>query len=141
MKEKPKGEYLAVTVCTSGYPGPAMYVCLKMPQGDVYFKHFIRKAYPQHGVFVGLVHALAQMKKDGISIPLYSSDMTALAWVRNKWCTTEWDRHQMEDTRNLVNRAIRWLETNDYTRPVLWDRNEHGEMPRIFIDKKMLRSL
>lgn len=141
MTKKPNGEYLTISVATSGYPGHTMYACLKMPQKEVYFKHFIRKAYSQHGAFLGLVHALAQMKKDGISLPVYTTDNTALSWVRKMECTTKWEKYNLKEAEGLVQRALLWLKENGHQMPMMWNKECCGNMPSVTIDKNLMRRL
>lgn len=141
MNKKPNGEYLTISVVSSGYLGHTMYACLKMPQKEVYFKHFIRKAYSQHGAFLGLVHALAQMEADNISLPVYTTDNTALSWIKKRLCTTKWNNKSLKESEILVSRALKWLKTNTYTTPKLWNKNVYGEMPRVTIEKEVLRKL
>jgi len=86
------------------------------------------------GEFLALVHGLAQLKKEGKNIPVYSDSVTAIAWVRNKHPKTELPRNkETEALFKLVDRAVIWLKTNDWDNPVLkWNTKEWGEIPADF---------
>lgn len=139
--QKPNGEYLTVSVVTDGLVGATLYAGIKMPQRELYFKHFIKRSTPCHGVFLGLVHALAQMKKDNITLPVYATDVSALSWVRDKCCDTDWARQDMPETESLVLRAMKWLFRNAYKKPMMWNKPSFGNMPHIKIKTRLLRRM
>ena len=93
-----------------------------------------REATNNIGEFLALVHGLAWLKQQNLSMPVYSDSVTARAWVRNKKCKTtlqvcEANRPLFE----LVERAEKWLRNNTYTNPVLkWDTPQWGENPADF---------
>ena len=45
------------------------------------------------GEFLAIVHALAYMKKQNISMPIYSDSRNAMSWVRQKKCRTKLERN------------------------------------------------
>ncbi len=86
------------------------------------------------GEFLALVHGLAQLKKEGKIIPIYSDSKTAMSWVRHKKCKTKHPRSpQNTKLFNLVERAERWLKINAFTNEIIkWPTKEWGEIPADF---------
>ena len=86
------------------------------------------------GEFLAIVHALAMMKKEGSTFPIYSDSRTAQAWVRDRKCKTNLQR----TARNgkifeLIARAEYWLQNNTYTNRIIkWKTEEWGEIPADF---------
>ena len=84
--------------------------------------------------FLALVHALGFCKQKGITLPIYSDSRTAILWVRNKKIKTK----QARTERNkqlfaLIDRALIWLEENDYANQILkWETKVWGEIPADF---------
>ena len=84
--------------------------------------------------FLAIVHALAYCKKNSIDIPIYSDSKIAIGWVKNKLPNTS---HQ-KNNRNkhlfdLLDRAKKWLESNDYPNKILkWETKIWGENPADF---------
>lgn len=73
-------------------------------------------------------------------IPIYSDSETAILWVKNKKVQTKLNRStDNEEIFNLVDRALNWLENNDYTNPILkWNTVSWGEIPADFGRKQDL---
>ncbi|HHP7232381.1 MAG TPA: viroplasmin family protein [Xenococcaceae cyanobacterium] len=86
------------------------------------------------GEFLGIVHGLAYLKSQGKNIPIYSDSTTAMLWVKNKKVRTKLKRtDNNQEIFDLVARAIKWLEENDYNNPILkWDTVSWGEIPADF---------
>jgi ribonuclease HI len=86
------------------------------------------------GEFLAIVHGLAYLKKQDSNIPIYSDSETAILWVKNKKVRTKLNRSmENEEIFNLVDRALKWLEDNEYTNPVFkWDTVNWGEIPADF---------
>lgn len=84
--------------------------------------------------FLALVHALAYCHERKLSLPIYSDSKTALSWVRKKQTNTK--QVQTEDNKRLfelMRKAVNWLETHDYTNPLLkWETENWGEIPADF---------
>ena len=86
------------------------------------------------GEFLAIVHGLALLKKQGLSIPLYSDSRTALAWVKAKKCRTKIPLDELdEDLRSRISAAEKWLEENRYPNQIFkWETSEWGEIPADF---------
>ena len=85
--------------------------------------------------FLGIVHALAYLKKNNMVLPIYTDSKTAMAWVRDKKCkTTMTAASQNKTLFELIDRAEKWLKTNDYKDiPILkWETEDWGENPADF---------
>lgn len=87
------------------------------------------------GEFLAIVHALAllkKLKKDDIAI--YTDSKTAMAWVRDKKVKTNLKRSPVnEPIFELLERAIRWIELNQWKNPILkWETESWGEIPADF---------
>ncbi|HJS01228.1 MAG TPA: ribonuclease H family protein [Flavobacterium sp.] len=84
--------------------------------------------------FLAIVHALAHCKKYNIPFPIYSDSVTAISWVRDKQTRTN---HEPSDKNKklfeLMNRAIKWLQENEYENKILkWESKVWGENPADF---------
>lgn len=127
----PQGEYLVVDAACSGNPGPVEYRGVLMPSRRVYFAFGPFYGTNNHGEFLAIVHGLAQMKKDGINLPIYSDSQTALSWVKKTRCGTMWEEYgsEMNTARRLVERGLSWLQTHEHQQPIKWNTREWGEIP------------
>lgn len=84
--------------------------------------------------FLGLVHALAYLKKLGSNLPIYTDSRTAISWVKKKKAKTtiEAASHNRE-IFELIERAEKWLQTNTYTNSIIkWETQDWGEIPADF---------
>jgi len=66
---------------------------------------------------------------------VYSDSRNALAWVKQKKCKTKLERTpKTEELFQMIERAERWLQTNDYYHiPILkWETEKWGEVPADF---------
>ncbi len=84
--------------------------------------------------FLALVHALGYCKQRGIDMPIYSDSRTAILWVRNKGIKTKQPRTDKNiKLFSLIDRALKWLEENDYPNEILkWETKVWGEIPADF---------
>lgn len=84
--------------------------------------------------FLALVHALSYCKQKGILLPIYSDSRTAILWVRKKETKTKQPRTDKNATLFvLVDRAVKWLNENDYSNKILkWETKVWGEIPADF---------
>ena len=82
------------------------------------------------GEFLAIVHALALLKQQGESKPIYSDSRTAIGWVRQKQVHSKLPRHKdTEKVWTLADRALKWLENNTYANKILdWDTQQWGEI-------------
>ncbi len=122
----------------SGNPGPMEYQCVHIPSGKRVFHYGPIEGTNNIGEFLAIVHALALMKKMGISITVYSDSHTALTWVQNKKAKTTLKRtKKTAHALDLTARAEKWLRENQTDVPVLkWNTEEWGEIPADFGRKK-----
>lgn len=86
------------------------------------------------GEFLALVHGLAHLKQQGLTIPIYSDSRTAIAWVRKKKHNSKHPRSgNNKELYNLVDRAEKWLHSNSFPNQILkWPTKEWGEIPADF---------
>lgn len=84
--------------------------------------------------FLGIVHGLAYCKQHKLSLPIYSDSRNAIGWVRDKNARTNHPRSpKNEKLFNLIDRAIKWLNENEYENKVLkWETKAWGENPADF---------
>lgn len=87
------------------------------------------------GEFLAIVHALAWLKQRGRpQTAIYSDSVTGISWVKNKRIkTTLVKSRRNAELFQLVDRALKWLETNPYANKILkWDTVKWGENPADF---------
>ena len=126
---------VAVDAACSGNPGPMEYRGVYLLTGQQIFHFGPVYGTNNIGEFLAIVHALALMKQKGICMTIYSDSRNALAWVKQKKCKTKLERTpKTEELFQMIERAERWLQTNDYSRiPILkWETEEWGEVPADF---------
>jgi ribonuclease HI len=124
---------IAVDAACAGVPGPMEYRGVHVETGaEIFCMGPYQDATNNIGEFLGIVHALAFLHQRGKhEMPIYSDSETALAWLRAGKCRTT----QPRTARNapvfeLIARAEKWLEENDFTNPVLkWQTDKWGEIP------------
>ncbi|WP_308637475.1 ribonuclease H [Paenibacillus silvisoli] len=122
---------ISVDVGTNGNPGPVEYKGVDTRTGEVIFAVGpISKGTNNLGEFLAIVHGLAYLKKLGSSKTVYSDSMNALKWVKQKSVSTTLPRdHSTEEIWLMIDRAVKWLQTNTYSNKVLkWQTKEWGEI-------------
>ena len=125
----------AVDAACSGNPGPMEYRGVDLLSGKEIFHYGPLYGTNNIGEFLAIVHALALMKRENIKKPIYSDSRNALNWVKRKRCRTRLERtEKTEKLFQIIERAERWLQTNDYSHiPILkWETEEWGEVPADF---------
>lgn len=135
----PKGviwNSISVDAACSGNPGVMEYRAVQTKSKQEIFRQgpFI-EGTNNIGEFLALVHALALLKKKGhTQLPIYTDSRTAMAWIRNKKIKTSLKKNSRnENLFDLIDRAIDWLETNNYENPILkWETEKWGEIPADF---------
>lgn len=129
-------ESIAVDAACSGNPGVMEYRGVDTKSGIEFFRQGpFNKSTNNIGEFLALVHALAMLQQKGLcDMPVYSDSKTAMAWVRKKRVNTSLQRNAVnEDSFQLVDRAVTWLQNNEYENPILkWKTEEWGEIPADF---------
>ncbi len=127
-------------ICTdaacSGNPGTMEYRCVEPKTGrELFHQGPFAEGTNNIGEFLGLVHALAMLKKQGDdNTIIYTDSKTAIAWVRNRKPKTLLPRtNRNTKVFELLDRAVAWLESNTWKNPVLkWETELWGEIPADF---------
>ncbi|WP_219835062.1 ribonuclease H [Paenibacillus sp. R14(2021)] len=122
---------ISVDVGTSGNPGPVEYKGVDTATGEVIFSVGpIAKGTNNLGEFLAIVHGLAFLKQQGSSKTVYSDSVNALKWVKQKAVSSTLPRDaSTAEIWSMVDRAVRWLESNTYTNKVLkWQTKQWGEI-------------
>ena len=129
-------ESLSVDAACSKNPGIMEYQGVATKTGEVIFhKGPFAEGTNNIGEFLALVHALAHLKKSGMTnVPIYTDSKTAQAWVRNKQVRTTLKKSsQNEILFVLMQRAVAWLKSNQYENKILkWNTEKWGEIPADF---------
>ncbi len=132
---QPNLDSYAVDAACSGYPGPVEYRCVHSKTKKELFRE---GPYPHGsnniGEFLALVHALALLKRKGITLPVYSDSRIAISWVKGKTCKTKVPRNDKNtELFKLIQKAENWLARNDYPNQILkWETEAWGEIPADF---------
>ncbi|MCB0668886.1 MAG: viroplasmin family protein [Saprospiraceae bacterium] len=127
---------ISVDAACSGNPGLMEYRAVETKnKNEIFHQGPFPEGTNNIGEFLALVHALAYLKKKGLSdYPIYTDSRTALSWLKNKKIKTTLQR----TTRNtklfdLMDRALDWLNKNQYKNPILkWETEKWGEIPADF---------
>ena len=84
--------------------------------------------------FLAIVHGLGYCKERGLTLPIYSDSRTAIAWIRKREVKTLQPRtDKNKQLFNLIDRALKWLNTNDYPNEIRkWETKVWGEIPADF---------
>ena len=133
--ERPLGPCLCVDAACSGNPGDMEYRGVYVATGnEIFHVGPMPRGTNNIGEFLALVHGLALLKKNGSSLPIYSDSRNAIAWVKAKKCKTLLERvPENEPIFNLIARAEKWLQENEYSNPIYkWETSEWGEIPADF---------
>ncbi len=135
----PASELIMDSICVDasciGNPGDVEYRGMYTATREVIFhKQPTSNGTNNLGEFLAVVHALAYLKNRGSDSSVYSDSETAIIWVKNKKVRTKLERSSNnEEIFNLVERALKWLENNEYANPILkWDTVNWGEIPADF---------
>lgn len=126
---------LSVDAACSGNPGLMEYRGVDTNTGEEIFRMGPFKHGTNNvGEFLALVHGLALLKKQGLSMPIYSDSKIAIGWVAKKRCNSKLERLPVnEKLFQLIERAENWLKANSYSTTILkWDTKNWGEIPADF---------
>ena len=128
-------ESIAVDAACSGNPGLMEYRGVYTQTGEELFHQgSFEEGTNNIGEFLALVHGLAFLKQQGKSLPVYSDSRNAILWVQGKKCKTK----LIQTAKNgiifdLIERAEKWLQENNYTNQILkWETQDWGEIPADF---------
>lgn len=135
----PAEELITDSICVDasclGNPGIVEYRGVYTATNEVAFhKQPMRNGTNNLGEFLAIVHALAYLHKMGRKTPIYSDSETAITWVSNKRIKTTLKRDdQNEEIFDLIDRALAWLNSNEYENLILkWNTVEWDEIPADF---------
>ena len=124
-----------VDAACSGNPGVMEYRGVETKTGrQLFHKGPFPLGTNNIGEFLGIVHALALLKKDNNPMIVYSDSRTAIKWVKDRAAKTKLPRNaKTEALFDLLDRAVAWLNSNDYPNKVLkWETEKWGEIPADF---------
>lgn len=125
----------AVDAACSGNPGLLEYRCVHtQTRREIFRKGKFKNGTNNIGEFLAIVHALMLFKKKGLTQPIYSDSINAIAWVRRKKCKTNLIRDERNDKLfELIAKAEAWLKDNPYPNQILkWETKVWGEIPADF---------
>lgn len=121
---------ISVDAACSGNPGDMEYRGVYTENAEEIF-HFgpVPNGTNNIGEFLAIVHALALLKKEDRSLPIYSDSQIALGWVRKKQANTSIPRDaSTEKLWDLIERGEKWLQQNTYPNQLLkWETKQWGE--------------
>lgn len=125
---------ISVDAACSGNPGLMEYRGVHTKTGAEIFHFGPVLGTNNIGEFLGIVHALSYLQKEGKTTTIYSDSMTALAWVRNKKANTTLFRDERtEKLWRMIENAEKWLNNHAYANKILkWDTNHYGEIKADF---------
>lgn len=126
---------LAVDAACSGNPGLMEYRGVYVLTGqEIFHQGTFEHGTNNVGEFLALVHGLALLKRENLSMPIYSDSANAIKWVKDKKCKTKLDRvPENQSLFYMIERAEKWLRENTYTtRIIKWETAEWGEIPADF---------
>lgn len=131
----PRMDSISVDAACSGNPGIMEYQGVNNRTGEVLFKQGpFPDATNNIGEFLALVHGLALLKQQNDPRPIYSDSRTAMAWIRAKKVKTLLlPTPKNASVFELMERALKWLNANDYQTEILkWHTEAWGEIPADF---------
>lgn len=126
---------VVVDAACSGNPGDMEYRGVYLPtKQEIFHLGPMKKGTNNIGEFLAIVHALALLKKNNSSLPVYSDSRNAISWIKKKKCRTLLERlPENEPIFDLIERAEKWLTTNTYPNQIIkWNTSEWGEIPADF---------
>lgn len=124
------GESLSVDAACDGSPGNMEYRGVHTKSGEeVFHVGPVQNGTNNIGEFLAIVHALAYLKRQAKTIPIYSDSRIARGWVKEKVVRSKLPRNaQTAEVWTLADRALQWLRDNTYPNEILeWRTDEWGE--------------
>lgn len=135
-KDEIKPGSIVVDAACSGNPGDLEYQGVNPFSGEKLF-HVgpLAEGTNNVGEFLAIVHALALLKKSHQEqTAIYSDSKIAINWVKLKHPNTKLvfsNRNKV--LYDLIQRAVKWLNENKYSNPILkWKTEQWGENPADF---------
>ena len=131
-KTEPILDSICVDASSINNPGPTEYRGVDTNTLQVIFERKYEEATNNIGEFLAIVYALALYKKENKELKyIYSDSLNAISWVKQKKCKTKLVKSEKnKEVFNHIERAIIWLENNDYNTQILkWDTVNWGQIP------------
>ncbi|ARK28980.1 ribonuclease H [Halalkalibacter krulwichiae] len=131
VSEEVEWDSISVDVGCRGNPGIVEYKGVDTRTGEVLFAHDeIHIGTNNMGEFLAIVHGLAYLQKQGSTKTIYSDSMTAIKWVKQKKAKSTLERNEKTAyIWSLMDRAEKWLQTNDYQNKIKkWETEKWGEI-------------
>lgn len=132
---QPNLNSICVDAAVSGNPGKMEYRGVATKSKKLIFKQGpFNEGTNNIGEFLAIVHALALLKRKNSDLLIYTDSKIAISWVKKKTCNTKLQRSpKNEDLFQLIERALGWLKTNEYSNKVVkWETKAWGEIPADF---------
>lgn len=127
-------ESLSVDAACSGNPGPMEYQGVDTQDKTQIFHQKFDLGTNNIGEFLAIVHALALLKNEKSTKPIYTDSKIAQGWVKKKHCKTTLPKNaRTKKLYELIDRAEAWLKQNTYQTEILkWETKSWGEIPADF---------
>jgi ribonuclease HI len=132
---QPNFNSISVDAASSGNPGKMEYrgVDTKTKK-QLFIQGPFKEGTNNIGEFLAIVHGIAFLKQNKSDRIIYTDSRTAMSWIRKKTCNTKLVRSDRnKDLFELVDRAVKWLKTNQYSSIIVkWETKAWGEIPADF---------
>ena len=132
---QPNFNSISVDAASSGNPGIMEYrgVDTKTKK-QLFIQGPFKEGTNNIGEFLAIVHGIAFLKQNKSDRIIYTDSRTAMSWIRKKTCNTKLVRSDRnKDLFELVDRAVKWLKTNQYSSIIVkWETKAWGEIPADF---------
>lgn len=126
---------ISVDAACSGNPGVLEYQGVETETGQrLFHKGPFQYGTINIGEFLAIVHALAMLKQEGRTCPIYSDSRIAIGWVQRRVLRTRLTQTKANARLfALADRGLKWLKENPVHVPLLkWDTKQWGENPADF---------
>lgn len=130
----PELNSIAVDAACSGNPGVMEYQGVHVLTRQQLFHFKAPMGTNNIGEFLAIVHGLAYLRKNNLSMIMYSDSVNAMNWIRQKQCKTKLPlNEQTAQLYDVIRRAEVWLHNNSYTTEIRkWETDIWGEIPADF---------
>lgn len=109
-------------------PGVAEYKGVDLETGKIIFEYKLNGISTNNiAEFLAAVHGIAYLKKNNIKEKVYSDSLTAIAWVRDRRCKTNFKVENYQQIE-IIHRAEQYLCDNGGI-AYFWSNIRWGENP------------
>lgn len=122
---------IAVDGWCKGNPGPGGYIGVCLKTNKILFKGQLGDCTNNIAEYIGVCHALGYAKKiDNTYNVIYTDSQTAISWVNNKSCKSNFDTGKYIDLAKKIWKCDMFL-VSEKRLPMLkkWETKEWGEIP------------